>query len=184
MIKSNQIVPGMIISIGKQIYRVESSVMVTVSKGVPFVKTKLKNLMTEEVIEKNFKNDQEVEEVKLIERQIEYLYLEGKNHLFLDIQELNQVLIEQAMIEDKVKFLKEGVQLKAMFYGDQIYSVELPQFLELMVVKSDEGGKVNLSSTTKIAVLETGARVEVPLFVESGDIVKIDTATSEFVQRV
>ena len=185
MIKSNQIVPGMIISIGKQIYRVESSVMVTVSKGVPFVKTKLKNLMTEEVVEKNFKNDQEVEEVKLIERQIEYLYLEGKNHLFLDIQELNQVLIEQAMIEDKVKFLKEGVQLKAMFYGDQIYSVELPQFLELMVVKSDEGsGRANLSSTTKVAVLETGARVDVPLFVESGDIVKIDTATSEFVQRV
>lgn len=185
MIKSSQIVPGMIISIGKQIYRVESSVMVTVSKGVPFVKTKLKNLMTEEVSEKNFKSDQEVEEVKLVERQIEYLYLEGKNHLFLDIEELNQVLIEQPMIEDKVKFLKEGVQLKALFYGNQIYSVELPQFLELMVVKSDDTPmKGNLSSTTKLATLETGARLNVPLFVESGDIVKIDTMTGEFVQRV
>ncbi len=184
MIKSNQIVPGMIISIGKQIFRVESAVMVTVSRGVPFVKTKLKDLMNDTLVEKNFKLDQEVEEVKLVERQIEYLYMEGKQHLFLDIEELNQVFIDQKIIEDKVKYLKEGVQLKAMFYGDQIYSVELPQFLELMVIKSDDGEKVSITSTTKVAVLETGARVEVPLFVESGDIVKVDTSTSEFVQRV
>ena len=88
------------------------------------------------------------------------------------------------MIEEKVKYLKEGVQLKAMFYGEQIFSVELPQFLELMVIKSDDGPKASMASANKVAILETGARVEVPLFVESGDIVKIDTTSNEFVQRV
>ncbi|MCF7806073.1 MAG: elongation factor P, partial [Simkaniaceae bacterium] len=129
MIKSSQIVPGMIISIGKGIYRVESSVMVTVSKGVPFIKTKLKNLMSDEILEKNFKQDQEVNEVKLVEKTIEYLYPEGKSHLFLDIDELDQVTIEQGMSEEKVDFLKEGIQLKAMFYGEQVFTIELPQFL-------------------------------------------------------
>lgn len=184
MIKSNQIVPGMIISIGKKIFRVESSVMVTVSKGVPFIKTKLKNLMTEELVEKNFKQDQEVEEVKLIERTIEYLYMEGKNHLFLDIEELENVSIDQSMIEDKVQFLKEGVQLKAMFYGSQVFSVELPQFLELMIIKMDDAEDKALSGTNKVAMLETGARVQVPLFIESGDIIKVDTQSKEYVQRV
>ncbi|MCF7852914.1 MAG: elongation factor P [Simkaniaceae bacterium] len=184
MIKSSQIVPGMIISIGKGIYRVESSVMVTVSKGVPFIKTKLKNLMSDEILEKNFKQDQEVNEVKLVEKTIEYLYPEGKSHLFLDIDELDQVTIEQGMIEEKVDFLKEGIQLKAMFYGEQVFSIELPQFLELMVIKSEESTGGSMSSTTKVAVLETGARVDVPLFIESGDIVKVDTHTNEYIQRV
>ncbi|MDN3504792.1 MAG: elongation factor P [Rhabdochlamydiaceae bacterium] len=184
MIKSNLIVPGMIISIGKNIFRVESAVMVTVSRGVPFIKTKLKNLMSDELVEKNFKQDQEVEEVKLIERTIEYLYMEGKNHLFLDVEELDNVQIDQGMIEEKVQFLKEGVQLKAMFYGDQIFSIELPQFLELMVIKSEESQEGVMSSTNKVALLETGARVEVPLFIESGDIIKVDTQAKEYVQRV
>ena len=184
MIKSNQIVPGMIISISKKIFRVESSVMVTVSRGVPFIKTKLKNLMTDELVDKNFKQDQEVQEVKLQERAIEYLYLEGKNHMFLDVEELENVSIEQSMIEDKVQFLKEGVRLKAMFYGNQVFSIDLPQFLELMVIKSEESSKKAISSTNKVALLETGARVEVPLFIESGDIIKVDTSTVEYVQRV
>ena len=184
MIKSNLIVPGMIISIGKMIFRVESAVMVTVSRGVPFIKTKLKNLMSDELVEKNFKQDQEVEEVKLIERLIEYLYMEGKNHLFIDIEELENVQIDQTMIEDKVQFLKEGVQLKAMFYGDQIFSIELPQFLELMVIKSEDSSEGIMSSTNKVALLETGARIEVPLFIESGDIIKVDTQAKEYVQRV
>ena len=84
MTTSNQITPGMTISLDGKIYRVESSVKVTVAKGLPFIKTKLKNLMTDEVLEKNFKTDQSVDEVKLNEKRLEYLYLEGNQHLFLD----------------------------------------------------------------------------------------------------
>ena len=185
MIKSTQLSPGITIRVGKTIYRVESCVKVSMARGVPFMKTQLKSLTGDEVIEKNFKLTQEVEDVKLAERRIEYLYLEGKDHVFLDIDNLDQVTVAHAVIGDKVNFVKEGVVLKAMFYGDTIFSVDLPQFLELTIVKTEDlPGKQNLSGTNKLAILETGAKVEVPMFIESGDVVKVDTHEAEFVQRV
>lgn len=185
MVASSQIIPGMTLSVDGKIYRVESAVKVTVSKGVPFIKTKLKSLLDEEAIEKNFKVNQDVQEVSLLERKLEYLYLEGKDYLFLDVGNLDQVLVSSSIIGDKVNYLKEGIEIKAMFYGDSIFSIELPQFLELMVVKTEAGDtSVHATNATKVAVLETGAKVDVPLFVESGDIVKIDTQTNDYVQRV
>jgi elongation factor P len=182
---SNHLTPGMTLSLEGDIFRVESSVKVTVSKGSPFIKAKLKNLVTDEVVEKNFKLGQPVKDVSLVEHRLEYLYLEGKDYLFLDIGTLEQVLVPASVIADKVHYLKEGIELKAMFYGETIYSVELPQFLELMVVKADESEKASvMANATKTAVLETGAKIEVPLFIETGDIVKVDTHTNEYVQRV
>lgn len=182
---TNQISPGMTLSIDGKIYRVESSVKVTVAKGVPFIKTKLKNLMSDEVIEKNFKQNQSVQEVTLSERKLEFLYPEGKDYLFLDVGNLEQVLVLSEVIADKVNYLKEGTEVKAIFYGETIFSIELPQFLELMVVKTDSiESNSHVSNANKLAILETGAKVEVPMFVESGDIVKVDTQTGEYIQRV
>ena len=185
MAANNQISPGMTLSLDGKIYRVEFSVRVTVAKGVPFIKTKLKDLMSDEIIEKNFKVDQPVDEVNLSERRLEYLYLEGKDHLFLDIDELEESLVPSSVVGDKVNYLKESIQVKAMFYGNTVFSIELPQFLELMVLKlEDLESKVSVSNASKIALLETGARVEVPLFVEMGDILKVDTHVGEYVQRI
>jgi elongation factor P len=182
---SNQLAPGMTVAVDNKIFRVESAVKVTVPKGVPFIKTKLKNLLSDELVEKNFKLGQDVQLVSLVEKRLEYLYLEGKDYLFLDIDNLEQVLVNREVIGDKVNYLKEGTELRAMFYGDTIFSVELPQFLELMVVKTESGENANpLTSATKIALLETGARIEVPTFIESGDIIKVDTQLNEYVQRV
>jgi len=184
-VTSNQITPGMIINLENEIYRVESSVKVTMARGVPFVKTKLKNLMTDEVVEKSFKQDQTVVEVKLNERQLEYLYLEDKKHLFFDIENLEQVLVDQDIIGQKDNYLKEGIIVDAHFYGETIFSVELPQFLELLVVKTEDLDASNpMSASNKRAVLETGARLEVPMFIENGDIIKVDTANEEYVQRI
>ncbi|MGE5196557.1 MAG: elongation factor P [Anaerolineae bacterium] len=185
MTTSNQIVPGMILSLDGKIYRVESAVKVTVAKGNPFIKTKLKNLMTDETIEKSFKLNQPVQDVSLAERKLEFLYVEGKDYLFLDIGNLEQVLVPAPVIADKVNYLKEGTELKAMFYGDSIFSVELPQFLELMVVKTEVSeAAAHVANATKTAILETGAKIEVPQFVESGDIIKVDTQTNDYIQRV
>lgn len=182
---SNQITPGIVISIGDRIYRVESAVKVTVAKGTPFIKTKLRDLVTEEVSEKNFKEGQTVQEVNLDERKLEFLYVEGKDYLFLDTGNLDKVLIPKQIIGDKVNYIKEGVEIKAMRYGDSIFSVELPQFLELMIVKTETAEKPSpMSNATKVAFLETGAQINVPLFVETGDIVKVDTTSNEFIQRV
>lgn len=182
MTTANQITPGMTLNIDGKIYRVESSVKVTVAKGTPFVKTKLRNLITDETIEKNFKLDQVVQEVSLLERTLEFLYPEGKEYLFLDIGNLEQVQVPALILSDRVHYLKEGIQVKAMFYGDTIFAVELPQFLEIMVVKTE--GVDPVAGTTKKAVLETGAKIDVPLFIESGDVVKVDTQTNDYIQRV
>ncbi len=185
MITSNQIVPGMILSLKKNIYRVESCVKVTVPKGSPFIKTKLKDLVTDKAVEKNFKMGEKVEEVSLNERTLEFLYPEGKEFLFLDTKTLEITAVPTQIIGEKVHFLKEGVPVRALFYGDAVFAVELPQFLELMVVKAEsvEGG-VHMSDATKKVTLETGAVIEAPLYIESGDIIKIDPQNKEFIQRV
>jgi elongation factor P len=185
MAASNQITPGMTIKIDDNVYRVESSTKVTVAKGTPFVKTKLRDLMTDKVIEKNFKVGQSVNEVALVEHKIEYLYQEGKDYLFLDVGNLEHVMVSAEILSDAINYLKEGIELKAMFYGDGVFSVELPQFLELMIVKTESSSdKVNVSDSMKLAVLETGAKIDVPLFVEIGDVVKVDVHSGEFIQRV
>jgi len=184
MATSNQLAPGMTISINNKLYRVESSIKVTVPKGVPFIKTKLKDLNTNETIEKNFKLNQPIKDVSLVERKLEFLYPEEGAFLFLDIVNLDQVLASTSIVGNKVNFLKEGIELKAFFYGDTIFALELPQFLELMVAKTETEEEKDALGGTKIAILETGARIEVPPFIETGDIIKVDTKTDEYIQRV
>lgn len=184
MTNSNQLMPGMTLLVDEKLYRVESSVKVTMARGQPFIKTRLRNLTTDEAIEKNFKIGQEVSEVSLQERRLEFLYLEDKSYLFLDIDNLDQVLVPLDIIGDKVHFLKEGVELLAAFYGETIFSVELPQFLELMVAKTESGEGIALANSSKKAVLETGAVIVVPQFIESGDVIKVDTRNKEYIQRL
>ncbi|MFN0065274.1 MAG: elongation factor P [Chlamydiales bacterium] len=185
MVSSTQMSPGMILSIDGKLYRVESSVKVTAPKGPPFIKSRLRDLLSEKVTEKNFKVGQDVDEVHLEERKLEFLYLEGKNYFFLDVNKLEQVLISPKIVGDKANFLKEGVELEATFYGNVVFTVELPQFLELMVARTDPAlESTHLTNATKEAVLETGATIEVPPFIESGDVIKVDTRTSEYIQRV
>jgi elongation factor P len=185
MVASQQLTPGMTLSIEGKLYRVESVVKVTAPKGQPFIKSKLRDLTSDKVIEKNFKVGQEVKDVTLEERNLEFLYLEGKSYLFLDIGTLEQVLVPPEVIGEKVNFLKEGIALQATFYGDTIFSVELPQFLELMVAKTEAAtDKNSLANATKAAILETGAAIAVPPFIEAGDVIKVDTRTQEYIQRV
>ena len=186
MVASQQLTPGMTLSVDGKLYRVESVIKVTAPKGQPFIKTKLRELTGDKVVEKNFKVGQEVKDVALEERSLEFLYLEGKSYLFLDTGTLNQVLVPPDVIHEKVNFLKEGTELQATFYGDTIFAVELPQFLELMVAKTETPTEKNgtLSNATKAAILETGASVAVPPFIEAGDVIKVDTRTKEYIQRV
>jgi elongation factor P len=185
MVTSNNMTPGMTLSINGKLYRVESCLKVTVQKGAPFIKTKLRDIETNEIIEKSFKLNQTVKDVSLLEKRLEYLYVEGNDYLFLDIGNLEQVLVPASIIGTQVNYLKEGVELNASFYGETIFSVELPQFLELMVAKTEkEDVRKSPQNTTKVVILETGAHVEVPPFIEVGDIIKVDTKTDEYIQRV
>jgi elongation factor P len=183
MVASSQLAPGMIVSLNNKLFKVETSVKVTIPKGSPFIKSKLRDLESQQLIEKNFKTDQQLKEVALAERRLEFLYLEGKDYLFLDIGSLDQVLVPHQIIANRANYLKEGVEIKASMYGNVIFAVELPQFLELMINKI-EAGQAAAGGETNVAILETGARVEVPPFVEVGDIIKVDTKTDEYIQRM
>jgi len=183
MVQSNQLTPGSTITIAKKLYRVESAVKVTVPKGQPFIKTKLRDLTSNQVIEKNFKPNQEVEEAALQEKKLEFLYPEGKSYLFLDVHTLDQVLVPTSIVGKKIHYLKEGVEVKASFFGNEILAVEVPQYLELMVV-NEEGTHGRTTTSSKVAQLETGAKIEVPPFIEVGDIIKVDTRSEEYIQRV
>jgi len=185
MVTSNQITPGMTLEIKKQLFRVESVVKVTVPKGAPFIKTKLRDLTLNKVLEKNFKLNQQVSDVTLKEHDLEFLYLEGKNFLFLDINTLEQIYVPLHIVGDKTDYLKEGTHVIGQFYGDMPSAVDLPQFMELMVARTEGGENAGpLSNVNKVAILETGAKVEVPLFIEDGDIIKVDTKSAEYIQRV
>ncbi len=185
MTTSNQIHPGMTLQINGKLYRVDSSVKVTVPKGTPFIKTKLRDLGTGKVVEKNFKLNQKIAEASLLERRLEFLYPEGDGYLFLDLDNLEQVQVQQKVVGEHVQYLKEGVEVRATFYGDKPFSIELPQFLELMVAETSGGTESGpVSDVSLTAQLETGAKVEVPPFIEAGDVIKVDTRTNEFVQRV
>lgn len=186
MVLSNQISPGMTISINKKLFRIETSVKVTAPKGAPFIKTKLRELATNKIIEKNFNLNQEIQDVTLEDKDLEFLYLEGKEYLFLDFKNLDQVTIPTAVVGDNINYMKEGTVVKAYFFGENIFSIELPQFLELMVASEESHGKGSgmHSNATKKVILETGATVDVPTFIEIGDIIKIDTKTNEYIQRV
>lgn len=183
MVTAAQLTPGMTVSITGKLYRVDSSVKVTVPKGSPFIKSKLRDLESSQVVEKNFKPNQDIEEVVLQERRLEYLYPEGKQYLFLDIGNLDQVMVPAGIIGSKTNYLKEGIEIKAEMFKTTIFAVLLPQFLELMVVGIDNV-QTKGQGSSRVAQLETGARIEVPPFVEVGDIIKVDTESEEYIQRV
>jgi elongation factor P len=184
LLTSNQLTAGMTISVGSKLYRVESCVKVSVPKGSPFIKAKLRDLETQSMVEKNFKPAQEIEEVQLQERRLEFLYKEGNGYRFLDIGNLEQVQVLASIVGDKSHYLKEGIEVKANFYGSSIFSIVLPQFLELMIVSTRASSGKAAATGEKIAQLETGAEIVVPPFIEAGDVIKVDTESKEYIQRV
>ncbi len=184
MVMSHQLAPGMVVSIEGKLYRIESATKVAVPKRAPHIKVKMKDLDSQKVSEKNFKLNQSVQDVALMQRQLEFLYLEGNDYLFLDIDALNQVLVPKKIIQGQVQYLKEGTEIAASFYGETIFSVEVPQFLEIMVARIDREDDEASSNTLKRAILETGAELDVPKFIEPGDVIKVDTKNNEYVQRV
>ena len=182
MATANQLNHGMTITVGGKLYRVESAVKVTVPKGSAFIKAKLRDIESGELVEKNFKPNQEIEEGALQERRLEFLYPEKDYFVFLDVGSLEQVQIPADVVGAKINYLKEGVEVRASMSGQTVFSVELPQFLELMVVAESErqGGS---GPNSKRAQLETGAWVEVSPSVGVGDTIRIDDR-GQFIQRV
>ncbi|AEB41880.1 elongation factor P [Chlamydia pecorum] len=185
MVLSSQLSVGMFISTKDGLYKVLSVTKVPGPKGESFIKASLKASNSDVVIERNFKANQEVKEAHFESRILEYLYPEEDSYLFLDLGNYEKVYLSKEIMKGNFLFLKAGITVSAMVYDNIVFSVELPHFLELMVSKTDfPGDALSLSGGTKTALLETGIEVLVPPFVEIGDVIKIDTRTCEYIQRV
>jgi elongation factor P len=155
-----------------------------VAQGQATVRTKLRDLTTGRVIEVNFRSGEKFEKPDLQEREIQYLYREGDRFVFMDLEDYDQVYVSEKEVGENAKFLSENLQVKVLYYKGRVLGLELPNVVELKVIQTEPGIKGDTVGTaTKPATLETGAVIQVPLFIQEGDIVKVDTRTGEYLER-
>jgi elongation factor P len=154
-------------------------------KGGAFVRTKIKNLLNGKVVERTFRAGERVDEADVEDRTMQYLYLDGDSLVFMDTSNYEQTPIPREQVGDDVKFLKENTEVDVLFWRGRPTNVTLPSFIELEITQCDPGLKGDTASnTTKPATLETGAVVQVPLFIKEGETIRVDTRTGEYVERV
>ena len=153
-------------------------------KGAAFVRTKIKNVITGSVIERTFSPTDKFENAYIERKEMEYLYNDGELYYFMDTETYEQTPLEASKLDDNFRFVKENMTCKICSYKGNVFSVEPPTFVELEVTDTEPGFKGDTATgTTKPATLETGATVKVPLFIEIGNVLKIDTRTGEYIER-
>jgi len=153
-------------------------------KGAAFVRTKMRNVMTGAVVETSFSPTDKFESAYIERRDMEYSYSDGDLYYFMDTETFELVPIERELLGDSFRFVKENMVCKVMSYKGKIFGVEPPTFVELEVIQTEPGFAGNTATNTmKPATLETGAEVKVPLFINTGDKIKIDTRTGEYLER-
>jgi len=154
-------------------------------KGQAFVRTRMKNMMTGAVIDRTFKSGEKLDKADTEERTMQYLYAEGEGRVFMDIQSYEQISLSNEQLGENVHYLLDGTQVDIMLFEGRPIGVTPPTFVELVVTETEPGFKGDSSgNTTKPATCETGLQVNVPLFVNTGDKLKVDTRTGDYVERV
>jgi elongation factor P len=154
-------------------------------KGQAFTRTKLKNMITGAVLERTFKSGEKFEKADMEERQMQYLYPEGDQFVFMDTGNYNQINLNRDVLGDTPDYLQDGMMVDVLFWSERPIGVTPPIFVELEVVETEPGYKGDTtSSVLKPAKVSTGKVVSVPLFVNQGDVLRIDTRTGEYVERV
>lgn len=158
---------------------------VKMGRGGAIVRTKIKNLRTGSITEETFKGGEKLNTPNLEERVVQYLYNQGDIFFFMDMENYEQFPLSLEQLGESKKFLKENMEVKILYYRGSPLTIELPTFVELKIEKTDPGIRGDTASGgSKPAVLETGAIVKVPFHLNEGDIIKVDTRTSEYVERV
>jgi len=154
-------------------------------KGVAFVKTRLKNLRTGSTVDVNFRSGDKVGKPDIEVKDMTYLYKDGDLHYFMDISSYEQKPITAEQLGSKIDYIKENMQVEVLFYKGNALSLELPLKVELKITKSDPGVRGDTAQgATKPATLETGLVVQVPLFVEEGEVIRVDTRNGNYLERV
>lgn len=184
MISAGDFRNGVTFEMDGQVLQIIDFQHVKPGKGAAFVRTKYRNVITGAVVERSFNPSDKFEPAYVDRRDMQYLYADGDIHHFMDTETFEQIPIGKELLGDSFAFVKEDMIVKVASYKGSIFAVEPQQFVELVITETDPGFKGNTATNTlKPATLETGAIVRVPLFIESGEKIKIDTKTGEYIER-
>ncbi len=184
MISAGDFKNGVTFEFDGQIYQVVEFQHVKPGKGAAFVRTKMKNIITGATVERTFNPTDKMPKAHIERKDMQYLYNDGDLFYFMDTETFEQLPINKETIGDSFKFVKENMMIKILSYKGNVFGIEPPTFVELEVTHTEPGFKGDTATgATKPATLETGAVVKVPLFVNQGDIVRVDTRTGEYLER-
>jgi elongation factor P len=184
VISTNQFKVGMTIRYEGDVYRIAEYQHVKPGKGGAFVRTKLRNLVTGALVEKTFRPEQKFDQLRTESRPMTYLYDEPDQVVFMDQESYEQLSLPKSTLKDSFDLMTVNMEVQVIYLDGQPFDVELPTFVDLKITDTAAGVRGDtVSGGTKEAVLETGAKVQVPLFIEPGDVVRIDTRTREYVTR-
>lgn len=184
MISVNDLKTGLTLELDHGLWYVIEFLHVKPGKGAAFVRTKLKNVSTGQVVEKTFRAGEKVLKAMLDRRDMQYLYKEGADFVMMDSQNYEQISLSEAQIGDGLKYLKENMNLSVLLHDGKVIGVDMPMQVELEVTDTPPAEKGNTSAGgTKRATLETGAVVNVPFFVQNGDKIRVDTRSNEYLDR-
>ena len=185
MLSASDFRNGITFEMDGKIYTVVEFQHVKPGKGAAFVRAKIKNVISGGVIEKTFNPNDKYQEAFVEKKSMQYLYNDSGLYYFMDSESFEQIPINASVLGENFKFVKENMECKVVSYKGNVFAVEPPSFVELVVTKTDPGFKGDTATNTlKSAIVETGAEIKVPLFVEEGNIIKIDTRTNSYVERV
>lgn len=185
MISTNDLRTGVTVEIDGDVFVVVDFQHVKPGKGAAFVRTKIKNVKTGQSLERTFRAGEKLNRAIIERKTMQFLYLDGDTYNFMDTQTFEQIPLSSEQLGDASKFLKENMEVMVMFYDGVSIGVELPTFVELTVSETDPGFKGDTATGgTKPATLETGALVQVPLFINVDDVIRVDTRTGEYLSRV
>ena len=184
-ISINEISNGMGLLVNGSVYIVSEVHHVKPGKGSAFVRVKMKNLKTDLNLERTFKTADRLDDIDLEERRLQYLYRTGDTFHFMDQTSYEERAVSLADMGDAIKFLQDNMEITVAYYNGQIQKVYLPNFITARIIETEPGFKGDSSRAgNKPATIDTGAAVQVPLFIDKGDWVKIDTRTGQYVERV
>ena len=185
MISAGDFKNGVTVEIDGNIYQILEFQHVKPGKGAAFVRTKLKNIISGGVVEKTFRPTEKFPKAHIDRKDMQYLYRDGDLFNFMDVETYDQIALNEDVVGDSLKFVKENEVVKICSHNGNVFSVEPPLFVELAMTETEPGFKGDTAQgATKPATVETGAIVMVPLFVEQGDVLKIDTRSGEYLSRV
>lgn len=185
MISTSELKKGISIVFNQQSYLVTNVQFVNPGKGSAFYRVKLKNLRSGQALEHTFKSGESVEEANLEYKKSQFLYSQGDEYFFMDMDTYEQFSLSKDLLDDQVNYLKEGTEVYAMYLDNNPCAINLPPKMNFKVIEAEAGLKGDTASGgDKTVVIETGAKIKVPLFIKEGDMIKVNTETGTYDTRV